>query len=85
MRKILYALAAAGLVMSAPTLASPCKDAKGKFTKCPPAKPIAPKQTVCKDAKGKFMKCLPVAAKPKVCKDATGKFAKCGTPGAKPV
>lgn len=85
MRKILYALAAAGLVMSAPTLAAPCKDAKGKFTKCPPAKPIAPKQTVCKDAKGKFMKCLPVAAKPKVCKDATGKFAKCGTPGAKPV
>lgn len=35
--------------------AAPCKDAKGKFIKCPPAKP-APKK-VCKDAKGKFMKC----------------------------
>jgi hypothetical protein len=85
MRKILYALAAAGLVLSAPTLAAPCKDAKGKFTKCPPAKPIASKPTVCKDAKGKFTKCPPVALKPKVCKDAAGKFAKCGAPGAKPV
>ncbi len=41
MRKILYALAAAGLVMSAPTLAAPCKDAKGKFTKCPPRQKAA--------------------------------------------
>jgi hypothetical protein len=62
MRKILYALAAAGLVMSAPTLAAPCKDAKGKFVKCPPAKPAKPK--VCKDAKGKFAKCGTPGAKP---------------------
>jgi hypothetical protein len=62
MRKILYALAAAGLVLSAPTLAAPCKDAKGKFVKCPPAKPTKPK--VCKDAKGKFAKCGTPGAKP---------------------
>jgi hypothetical protein len=64
MRKILYALAAAGLVLSAPTLAAPCKDAKGKFTKCPPAKPAAAKPKVCKDAKGKFAKCGTPGAKP---------------------
>ncbi len=63
MRKILYALAAAGLVMSAPTLAAPCKDAKGKFTKCPPKKEVA-KPKVCKDAKGKFAKCGTPGAKP---------------------
>jgi hypothetical protein len=34
-------------------VAAPCKDAKGKFTKCPAP---AAKQ-VCKDAKGKFAKC----------------------------
>jgi hypothetical protein len=33
--------------------AAPCKDAKGKFTKCPA--PVA--KQVCKDAKGKFAKC----------------------------
>ncbi len=43
--------------------AKPCKDAKGKFTKCPvaaaPAKPVT-----CKDAKGKFAKCTAPGAKP---------------------
>ncbi len=42
--------------------AAPCKDAKGKFTKCPataPAKPVR-----CKDAKGKFAKCDAPGAKP---------------------
>lgn len=38
-----------------PALAAPCKDAKGKFIKCPP-KPVA-KKGPCKDAKGRFMKC----------------------------
>ncbi len=42
--------------------AKPCKDAKGKFTKCPaataPAKPVT-----CKDAKGKFAKCDAPGAK----------------------
>ena len=38
-----------------PALAAPCKDAKGKFTKCPPVAPTAGAR--CKNAKGKFAKC----------------------------
>jgi hypothetical protein len=38
--------------------AKSCRDAKGKFVKCPPAAMMAaPKR--CRDAKGKFMKCKP--------------------------
>jgi hypothetical protein len=38
--------------------AAPCKDAKGKFIKCPPVHHVAPvKKGPCKDAKGKFIKC----------------------------
>lgn len=37
-----------------PAFAAPCKDAHGKFVKCPP-KPAAPVR--CKDARGKFVKC----------------------------
>lgn len=57
MRKLTIAIATALAMTAAPMVvhAAPCKDAKGKFIKCPPAKP-APKK-VCKDAKGKFMKC----------------------------
>lgn len=40
---------------AAPALAAPCKDAKGKFVKCPP-KPVV-KKAPCKDAKGRFTKC----------------------------
>ncbi|WP_313333520.1 hypothetical protein [Sphingobium yanoikuyae] len=40
---------------AAPALAAPCKDAKGKFVKCPPK--AAPKKGPCKDAKGRFAKC----------------------------
>jgi hypothetical protein len=47
---------------SAPALAAPCKDAKGRFTKCPPA--AAPAPARCKDAKGKFAKCGAPGAKP---------------------
>jgi hypothetical protein len=55
MRKLVFALTALGLLAgSAPALAAPCKDAKGKFMKCP-AKPAKPK--VCRDAKGHYMKC----------------------------
>lgn len=60
-RKLMTAAALLALT-GAPALAAPCKDAKGKFTKCPPAKP-APKQ-VCKDAKGKFAKCGTPGATP---------------------
>lgn len=55
-------LAAAALTMTTgPALAAPCKDAKGKFVKCP-AKAAAPKK--CKDARGKFAKCGAPGARP---------------------
>jgi hypothetical protein len=53
MRKIIFALTAFSLLAgSAPALAAPCKDAKGKFIKCPTAKP-----KMCRNAKGHFAKC----------------------------
>jgi hypothetical protein len=53
MRKFVFALTALSLVAgSAPSIAAPCKDAKGKFVKCPAAKP-----KMCRNAKGHFMKC----------------------------
>jgi len=52
-------LALAGLSVPA-TAAAPCKDAKGRFTKCPEKKTA----TRCKDAKGKFAKCGTPGAKP---------------------
>ncbi|HEY0271088.1 MAG TPA: hypothetical protein VGC10_08885 [Sphingomonas sp.] len=63
-RTLKTALAAAAFLSlaSAPALAAPCKDAKGKFTKCPPAKPVATVR--CKNAKGKFAKCGTPGATP---------------------
>ena len=62
MRNLLFAVASIALLAgSAPALAAPCKDAKGKFTKCPPK---AQKPVRCKDAKGKFAKCGTAGAKP---------------------
>ena len=52
----------AALTFAGQASAASCKDAKGKFTKCPatgPAKPVR-----CKDAKGKFAKCDAPGAKP---------------------
>ncbi len=44
--------------------AAPCRDAHGKFVKCP-AKPVATVKAVrCKDGKGKFVKCGTAGAKP---------------------
>ena len=54
-------LIAAAAMLATPALAAPCKDAKGKFVKCPPAKAAAVR---CKDAKGKFVKCGTAGAKP---------------------
>ena len=55
MKKYLLALTALSFVVSsAPVVASPCKDAKGKFIKCPAAKA---KPKTCRDAKGHFAKC----------------------------
>jgi len=52
MRKLVLALSAISLLAgSAPTLAAPCKDKKGKFIKCP-AKP-----KMCRDKSGHFAKC----------------------------
>ena len=59
--RIVLALAALSLA-TGPAFAAPCKDAKGKFTKCPPAHAKAPVR--CKDAKGKFAKCGTAGAKP---------------------
>lgn len=63
MRKLIIALSAFGLVASSfPAIgAAPCRDAKGKFIKCPP-KPAPP--TRCRDTKGKFVKCGTKGAKP---------------------
>ena len=38
-----------------PAKAKPCRDATGKFAKCPA--PDAAKPKPCRDAKGKFIKC----------------------------
>lgn len=54
MRRFLAALAITSLIAT-PALATPCRDAKGKFAKCQPAK--AAKKAPCRDAKGKFTKC----------------------------
>ncbi|TPG54666.1 hypothetical protein [Sphingomonas glacialis] len=59
MLKILLAAATLSLA-SAPAMAAPCKDAKGRFMKCPPAKPVA---TKCR-LNGKFAKCGTPGAKP---------------------
>lgn len=61
MRQFAVAIAAALALIAAPAVvsAAPCKDAKGKFIKCPPpAAAAAPaKKAPCRDAKGKFTKC----------------------------
>ena len=67
MSKLALVLAAAFAVTAIPAgvQAAPCKDAKGKFIKCPPAaaKPATPagkstpKAARCRDAKGHFIKC----------------------------
>lgn len=57
MRTLFLALAVVSL-SATPALAAPCKDAKGKFMKCPEKKPVR-----CK-LKGKFAKCGTPGAKP---------------------
>ncbi len=63
-RSLVTALAVAFAVsaVGSGAMAAPCKDAKGKFIKCPAAAPAKP--TKCKDAKGKFAKCGTPGAKP---------------------
>jgi hypothetical protein len=59
MRNFVLALSAISLLAgSAPSFAAPCKDAKGKFIKCPSKAPAKPaKAKMCRDAKGHFAKC----------------------------
>ena len=63
--KMILALAAAAM-LTAPSLAAPCRDAKGKFMKCPPA--AAMPAGVTKDKTGHCH----VAAGPK-----KGQFTSC--------
>jgi hypothetical protein len=52
MKKLVLALSAMSLLAgAAPAIAAPCKDARGKFVKCPP------KPQACRDSKGHNMKC----------------------------
>jgi len=57
MKNLMLAAAALSLVAgAAPALAAPCKDAHGKFVKCP-VKAAAAKPKVCRNAQGHFAKC----------------------------
>ena len=40
--------------------AKSCRDAKGKFVKCPPAAMMPMKKKPCRDKKGHFVKCPPM-------------------------
>lgn len=62
MRTLLLATVSLTLIVGAvPAIGAPCKDAKGRFAKCPPQ--AAPKVTRCKAASGKFAKCGTPGAK----------------------
>lgn len=60
MRHLLAAALVAALAAT-PALSAPCKDAKGKFTKCPT---VAAPAKRCKAADGKFAKCGSPGARP---------------------
>ena len=77
-RTMFAAVASLSLLAGAPALAAPCKDAKGKFTKCPPA-PAKPVR--CKDAKGKFVKCGTPGAKAQATADQCGGFGEAAGAG----
>ncbi|MFE8107811.1 hypothetical protein DTL00_17430 [Sphingomonas melonis] len=63
MRKALFTAISLGLLATAvPSIAAPCRDAKGKFVKCPEKAPV--KAARCKSANGKFAKCGTPGAKP---------------------
>jgi hypothetical protein len=55
--KSILVLAALAFVASPLTAATPCRDAHGKFIKCPPKPAAKAKLKQCRDAKGKFIKC----------------------------
>lgn len=70
------ATAAFALSLAGAAGAESCKDAKGKFVKCPAPAAAAPtKAASCKDAKGKFTKCPAAAASPASAPPAPTKVA----------
>lgn len=63
MRQLVFAAISVSLLATAaPSIAASCRDAKGKFIKCPDKAPV--KTTRCKAANGKFAKCGTPGAKP---------------------
>lgn len=56
-RKLLVMFGAAALLATPTFAAAPCKGPNGRFIKCPPPKPVAPKPMRCRNAKGQFAKC----------------------------
>ena len=63
MRKFIIGMSVLGLIAgSAPSIAAPCRDAKGHFTKCPKSAPAKTKR--CRNAKGHYAKCGTPGAKP---------------------
>jgi hypothetical protein len=56
--KSFLVLAAMAMVAGSPlSAATPCRDAHGKFIKCPPKPAAKAKPKQCRGAKGKFIKC----------------------------
>lgn len=78
-----YVIAIAAIILPvAPANAAPCKDAKGKFIKCPPAAAVthAPAATATHVAISHPATAHPAAATTRKapCRDAkTGRFKKC--------
>jgi hypothetical protein len=62
MFRFALAFAAVALVATPSLAANRCRDAKGKFIKCPPPKAAPAKK--CRGAGGKFVKCGTPGAKP---------------------
>ena len=56
------AAAAATVAVPATSYAAQCRNAAGKFVKCPEKKAATPKR--CKSARGQFVKCGTPGAKP---------------------
>lgn len=79
------ALISAFALIALPTAvnAASCKDAKGKFIKCPPAAAATATtaKTTAKVAKTTTKTSGKLVGR---CRNAKGQFAKCGTPGAHP-
>ena len=79
MKKLMLFVAALALPIAAH--AAPCKDAKGKFIKCPPvaAAVVKPAPAAAKPAMAAAAKPATKAVKApaKRCRDAKGRFMKC--------